>query len=92
MSTPNKMTWYVGTNGLSFILDQERKHWLMKTDKKKQVQDDETGDLFQGQIDNRGSNVIIESEKSSYKTSVLNELELVPNLLLHIRHLLIHQK
>ena len=81
MSTPNKMTWYVGTNGLSFILDQERKHWLMKTDKKKQVQDDETGDLFQGQIDNRGSNVIIESEKSSYKTSVLNELELVPNLL-----------
>lgn len=74
MSAPKKMTWYCGTNGLGFILDQERKHWLLKTDKNKQVQDDETGDLFKGQIDNRGSEVVIASEKSDYKTSILSDI------------------
>ena len=53
----------LGYNNLSLILDQERKHWLMKTDKKKQVQDKTTGDLFQSQIDNIGSDIIIETEK-----------------------------
>ena len=36
---PNKIMWYLGYNNLGLILEQERKHWLMKTDKMKQVQD-----------------------------------------------------
>lgn len=70
---PNKIIWLLGYNNLSLILDEERKHWLMKTDKKKQIQDRLTGDLFQGQIDNIGSDIIIESEKLARK-SVVSEI------------------
>lgn len=66
MSIPNKMYWFLGYNNLGFILEQERKHWLMKTNKKKQIQDKHTGDMFQGQIDNIGSDVIVETEKLPY--------------------------
>lgn len=74
MSTPNKIIYYGGTNVLGFLMNQERKHWLLKTDKKKQVQDDVTGDIFQGQIDNRGSNIVVKSEKVPYKTNMLSEI------------------
>ena len=33
MSTPNKIQWFLGYNRLNLILEQERKHWLLKTDK-----------------------------------------------------------
>ena len=65
----------LGYNNLSLILDQERKHWLMKTDKKKQVQDKTTGDLFQSQIDNIGSDIIIETEKLPYKFDFIPEIK-----------------
>src|SRR5574344_1046862 len=60
------MYWFLSYNNMSFILEQERKHWLMKTNKKKQIQDKHTGDMFQGQIDNIGSDVIVETEKLPY--------------------------
>ena len=71
---PKKLFWMLGYNNLSLILDQERKHWLMKTDKKKQIQDKLTGDMFQGQIDNIGSDIIIESEKLPYKYDFIPEI------------------
>ena len=71
---PKKLFWMLGYNNLSLILDQERKHWLMKTDKKKQIQDKLTGDMFQGQIDNIGSDIIIESEKLPYKYDFISEI------------------
>ena len=70
---PKKIFWMLGYNNLSLILDQERKHWLMKTDKKKQIQD-KSGNVFQGQIDNIGSDIIIESEKMPYNYDYISEL------------------
>ena len=63
MSIPNKILWLLGYNNLAFVLEQERQHWLLKTDKKKQIQDKITGDMFQGQIDNIGSDIILNTEK-----------------------------
>lgn len=59
----NKIQWTIGYSNLSLILEQDRKHWLMKTDKKKQVQDKYTGDMFLGQIDNIGSDILLTTEK-----------------------------
>lgn len=74
MNNPNSIMWVLGPNGLPFLLEQERKHWLLKTDKNKQTQDDVTGDIFQGKVDNRGSNIVVETEKTPYKTSVLSDV------------------
>ena len=60
----NKIYELLGYNNLALIMDQERKHWLMKTDKRKHIQDKVTGDLFEGIIDNTGSNIIVETQKS----------------------------
>ncbi|MBR1987874.1 MAG: hypothetical protein IKA36_02420, partial [Clostridia bacterium] len=59
----NKIQWTIGYSNLSLILEQDRKHWLMKTDKKKQIQDKYTGDMFLGQIDNIGSDILLTTEK-----------------------------
>lgn len=67
---PNKIKWYLGTSSLSILMEQERRHWLLKTDKTKQVQDVITGDRFRGQIDNLGSDIIIETEKEYTKDYV----------------------
>lgn len=72
---PNKLLWYLGYNNLGLMLEQERKHWLLKTDKRKQVQDKFTGDLFEGEIDNRGSDIRIRSSKLAFKNDVLSSLE-----------------
>lgn len=53
------------------IMEQERKHWLLKTDKKKQIQDKVTGEIFQGRIDNLGSDVIIETEKLPIQDKII---------------------
>lgn len=60
---PKKTHWYLGSNSFATIMEQDRRHWLLKTDKLKQVQDTVTGDTFQGRIDNLGSDIIIETEK-----------------------------
>ena len=69
-----KLLRLLGYNNLSIILEQERQHWLMKTDKNKQIQDKLTGDIFQGKVDNIGSNVIIESQKLPYKYDTTSEI------------------
>ena len=71
---PNKIYWFLGYNNLAFILEQERKHWLLKSDKKKQLQDKKTGDIFQGQIDNTGCDIILESEKLPIKNNIVQLL------------------
>ena len=72
---PNKIMWYLGYNNLGLILEQERKHWLLKTDKLKQAQDKTTGDIFQGQIDNIGTDIIVESEKLDIRNNILPTLK-----------------
>lgn len=74
---PNKMHWFLGYQSLGLILDQERKHWLLKTDKKKQLIDPQTGNTFQGQIDNLGSDIIIETEFSPSLYSEIASLKYV---------------
>lgn len=77
MMVPNKILWLLGYNGLSLVLEQERKHWLLKTDKKKQVQDNKTGDIFQGVIDNTGSDIVLESEKLPIKNDIVQKVSYV---------------
>lgn len=74
---PNKILWFLGYNNLGLMLEQERKHWLLKTDKRKQVQDKFTGDIFEGEIDNRGSDIKIRSSKLPFKNDITATLEFV---------------
>lgn len=74
-SIPKKLFWMLGYNNLSIILEQERRHWLLKTDKNKRIQDKLTGDMFQGQIDNIGSDVVIESQKLPYKYTITSSIK-----------------
>ena len=77
MSIPDKIYWFLGYNDLALILEQEKKHWLLKTDKKKQLQDKYTGDVFLGQIDNIGSDIIIETEKMPFKNDSVASIKYV---------------
>lgn len=70
----SKLFEFMGYNNLSLILSQERKHWLMKTDKKKQLQDRYTGNVYQGQVDNLGSDIILQTEKLPIKNDIVSSL------------------
>ena len=72
---PDKLLRLLGYNNLSIILMQERRHWLMKTDRNKQIQDKITGDIFQGRLDNTGSDVVIESKKLPYRYDYTSEIK-----------------
>ena len=65
---------YIGPNSLSFMMDQERKHWLLRTNKLKHLIDPNTGDTYQGRIDNLGSDIVVESRKLG---EVYNQLQYV---------------
>ena len=69
-----KLYWMLGYNNLSIILEQERKHWLLKTDSNKQIQNAKTGDIFQGMLENVGSDVAIESKKLPYNYSFISDI------------------
>ena len=69
-----KTHWLLGYNSLSIMMDQERKHWLMKTDKKKTLIDPVTRDQYIGQIDNLGSDIVIETEKKDSIAKALQDL------------------
>ena len=64
----HKIYNFVGYNNLGLILEQERKHWLLKPDKKLNVQDSVTGSIFVGRLDNLGNEVIVESNKTDAYT------------------------
>lgn len=70
----DNISYYMGYNNLSFVFEQERKHWLLKTDKKKQLQDKVTGDLYTGQVDNLGSDIIVETEKMNQKNGMIRNI------------------
>lgn len=70
---PDKIYYHLGYNNLAIVLDQERKHWLMKTDKQKTIIND-TGDMYRGTVDNIGSDIIIESEKLEEVDNTLSSL------------------
>lgn len=69
---PQKIKWYLGAASYAMIMEQDRKHWLLKTDRTKQVQDTITGDVFKGRVDNLGSDIIIETEKSYTQDTVVH--------------------
>lgn len=75
MMNPNKLLRVLGYNNLSLILIQERRHWLMKTSANNQIQDKYTGDIYQGRVDNTGSDITIESKKLPYKYDYTNEIK-----------------
>ena len=76
---PDKLLRVLGYNNLSIILMQERRHWLMKTDVNKQIQDSITGDVFQGRVDNTGSDITVESKKLPYKYDYAANIEFALN-------------
>ena len=63
--------WFVGFSNLAMIMEQDRRHWLLKTDKKIHEQDTVNGDIFQGIIDNTGSTIIAETQKLPEKNTAL---------------------
>ena len=76
----NKTFWMLGYNGLAFITEQERKHWLLRTDKKKTLIDPVTRDQYVGQIDNLGSDVIIETHKKDSIAKALQDIQFNDNV------------
>lgn len=64
----HKIYNFVGYNNLGLILEQERKHWLLKPDAKLNVQDSATGSIFQGKMENLGNEVIVETNKTNAYT------------------------
>lgn len=72
MST--KTEYYLGMNNLMMILEQERKHWLLHTDKKKTSQDKRTGDMYVGTVDNKGSNIVIETNKTGRRFNIIEHI------------------
>lgn len=72
---PNKIHWFLGYNNLALIMRQDMQHWLMKTDKVKQIQDTKTNSMFQGEINNLGTNIVIGSEKLPYDYTNYNSIK-----------------
>lgn len=68
---PKKIKWYLGSGSYAMIMEQDRKHWLLKTDRTKTIQDVINGDTFRGRVDNLGSDIIIETEKLYTQDSVV---------------------
>lgn len=69
-----KAYWYLGSGRMAMMLEQDRRHWLLKTDRLKQVEDSKTGNTFQGQIDNIGSEVVLETAKLPVVQSALSDV------------------
>lgn len=70
---PNKIEWYLGLGSLAIMMDQDRKHWLLKADKTKSTQDPITGAMFHGQIMNVGSGIQLEVSKLPVDDAVVAE-------------------
>ena len=84
MGIPEKILYHLGYNTLGLMLDQDRKHWLMRVDKNKSIQDSETGEVFKGVIDNLSSNIVIESEKSPVSYEWIKSMKYVDDNLNYI--------
>ena len=73
----NKAQWYIGYSSLSLMNEQDRRHWLLKTDRVKQITNGDTGSMFHGQIDNQGSFIDVSTQKLSSKHPILKNF--IPN-------------
>ena len=60
----DNMFIYSGANTMRILMDQERKHWLLKTDKSKTLQDKVTGDMFKSVIDTCANGIVFKHEKN----------------------------
>jgi hypothetical protein len=69
----NKVQWYLGYSRLAMIMEQDRRHWLMKTDKHVQKQNSDNGTLFEGNLDNQASYIDISTKKLPYVQPTLND-------------------
>lgn len=76
---PKKIYEFLGYNNLAFMIDQEQKHWLLKTDKKKTLIDPKIGDSYQGRVDNLGSDIIVETQKLSTTFNTLANVQYSDN-------------
>ena len=72
---PDKIHWLLAYQYLAMILEQEGKHWLMKVEQKKQIQDKATGQLFQGEIENLGTHIVMESQKMAESNTNLSTIQ-----------------
>ena len=70
----DKMFLYSGANTMRILMDQERKHWLLKTDKSKTLQDKTTGDMFKSVIDNNGGEINLSTEKLTDSNDFMQKL------------------
>ena len=69
----NKAQWYLGYSSLAILTEQDRRHWLLKSDKQKEIIDTTTGSMFFGQIDNQGSYINVSTQKLGYVHPVLKQ-------------------
>lgn len=69
----NKAQWYLGYSSLAILTEQDRRHWLLKSDKQKEIVDTTTGSMFFGQIDNQGSYINVSTQKLGYVHPVLKQ-------------------
>lgn len=84
MSNPLKIIHHLGYNALGLMLDQDRKHWLMRVDKNKSIQDASTGEIYKGVIDNAASDIVIESQKSPLTNAWFTNMKYVNENLTYI--------
>lgn len=67
----NEAKWYLGYSSLAMITEQDRQHWLLKTDKLKQIEDSNSGEMYLGKIDNQGSYIDISTQKMDVIHTIL---------------------
>ena len=79
MTPFNKAQWVLGYSSLMLMTEQDRQHWLLKTDRIVQSTDSNTGGMYLGQIDNSGSSINVSTQKMSTLHPVL-KLYLPTNL------------
>ena len=63
MTPFNKAQWVLGYSSLVLMTEQDRQHWLLKTDRIQQSTNADTGEMFLGQIDNNGSSINVSTQK-----------------------------
>ena len=75
MNNPDKILHYLGYNSLGIMMDQDRRHWLLRVDKNKTIQDVATGSMFKGTVDNAASDIVIETQKLSQTSNWFNNMK-----------------
>ena len=80
MNQPKELMFVLGRNHLGFLLDQERKHWLLKTDKKARLPEDKN---LKNEVDTIFNNI------DSDKNNNFKKMKLSTSILICISILLV---